>query len=55
MMMISANQGANWEERGAVDVPEDTRDSDEHVIVERMDGTLWMLGPHQIWDRRELF
>ena len=43
MMMISANQGANWEERGAVDVPEDTRDSDEHVIVERMDGTLWML------------
>ncbi len=34
--------GATWTERGAVDVPPEVRDFDEHMLVERRDGSLWM-------------
>ncbi|MEX2565802.1 MAG: sialidase family protein [Cyclobacteriaceae bacterium] len=42
-MVISEDQGSNWHLRGAVHVPEEFRAYDEHMIVEKMDGDLWML------------
>ena len=41
-MMVSGDHGETWSERGAVDVPPTVRDHDEHMIVERLDGSLWM-------------
>jgi predicted neuraminidase len=41
-IVVSSDGGATWTERGAVDVPPDVRDFDEHMLVERQDGTLWM-------------
>lgn len=42
-MMVSTDAGATWSERGACDVPPEARNHDEHMIVEREDGSLWML------------
>lgn len=42
-MVVSEDQGQTWRERGAVDVPPAVRDHDEHMLVERLDGTLWIL------------
>ncbi len=42
-MVVSTDAGATWSERGACTVPEEVRDHDEHQIVERRDGSLWML------------
>lgn len=42
-MIVSTDHGASWHKRGAVDVPKDVRAFDEHMIVEKKDGTLWML------------
>lgn len=42
-MWVSADQGRTWAQRGACDVPPESRNHDEHMIVERQDGTLWML------------
>lgn len=42
-MFVSADQGETWQERGACDVPPEVRNHDEHMIVERCDGSLWML------------
>lgn len=42
-MVVSTDQGQSWRIRGAVDVPEKVRRYDEHMIIERKDGTLWML------------
>lgn len=42
-MVVSCDQGASWTERGACDVPPDIRSFDEHMLVERGDGSLWML------------
>jgi len=42
-VVASADRGQTWELRGAVNVPQDQRDYDEHMVVERKDGTLWML------------
>lgn len=42
-MIVSKNKGKTWEIRGAVDVPKEARDYDEHMIIEKKDGTLWML------------
>ncbi len=42
-MVVSTDGGATWSERGAVDVPPAVRDHDEHMLVERRDGSLWML------------
>jgi len=40
----STDQGATWERLGAARVPEKVyRSADEHMIVERKDGILWML------------
>jgi predicted neuraminidase len=41
--VVSTDQGQNWHVRGAVYVPPDVWHWDEHMIVERKDGTLWML------------
>lgn len=42
-MMVSTDAGATWSERGACTVPTSIRSFDEHQIVERRDGSLWML------------
>lgn len=42
-MVVSDDGGTTWHERGAADVPPELRCHDEHMIVERRDGTLWML------------
>jgi hypothetical protein len=39
----SSDQGKTWTLRGACHVPEKDRQFDEHMIVERRDGSLWML------------
>jgi hypothetical protein len=41
--MVSQDKGMTWHIRGAVDVPTGVRDYDEHMIVEKKDGSLWML------------
>lgn len=40
-VVCSVDRGATWSLRGSADVPE--RWFDEHMIVERRDGSLWML------------
>jgi len=42
-MVVSSDQGRSWEVRGACNVPKEVRSYDEHIIVERKDGSLWML------------
>jgi len=42
-MFVSKNEGKTWHMRGAATVPKPLRNNDEHVIVERRDGSLWML------------
>ncbi|NOX65867.1 MAG: exo-alpha-sialidase, partial [Chlorobi bacterium] len=42
-VIVSKDKGKTWQERGAVDVPEKDRAFDEHMIIERKDGSLWML------------
>lgn len=42
-IVVSTDRGATWTVRGAAHVPENLRDYDEHMIVERRDGSLWML------------
>ena len=41
--VISVDHGQSWQVRGSVNVPELFRNADEHMIIERKDGTLWML------------
>ncbi len=40
-MVVSTDEGATWARRGGADVPK--RTFDEHMLVERRDGSLWML------------
>ena len=42
-MIVSTDRGQTWQVRGACHVPEEVRSFDEHMIIERADGTLWML------------
>lgn len=42
-MVISTDQGKSWSIRGACNVPADARQFDEHMFVERKDGSLWLL------------
>ncbi|MBN2311695.1 MAG: exo-alpha-sialidase [Candidatus Hydrogenedentes bacterium] len=42
-LVVSADAGGTWDVRGACNVPEDVRNYDEHMVVERKDGSLWML------------
>ena len=39
-IVVSGDQGRSWSERGAVDVPYEDRDHDEHMVFERLDGSL---------------
>lgn len=43
MVMASRDGGQSWALRGAANVPVDRRNCDEHMLVEKKDGTLWML------------
>lgn len=40
-MIVSKDEGETWSRRGGADIPD--RSFDEHHIVERLDGSLWML------------
>lgn len=39
---VTTDQGKTWELRGGCDVPQKERIFDEHMFVEKEDGTLWM-------------
>jgi hypothetical protein len=41
--IVSSDQGRTWSVRGTVNVPKDVRVPDEPMMVERKDGSLWML------------
>lgn len=40
-VIVSEDEGESWSLRGAADVP--MSDCDEHMLIERRDGSLWML------------
>jgi hypothetical protein len=40
-LVVSTDQGERWNRRGGADVP--NRAFDEHMVIERGDGSLWML------------
>lgn len=42
-MVVSSDSGKSWEIRGAASVADNVRSFDEHMIVERKNGSLWML------------
>ncbi len=42
-MVVSSDQGKSWSVRGACNVPKEVRNCDEHMFVERKDGSLWLL------------
>jgi hypothetical protein len=42
-MVVSPDSGKSWKIRGGASVPDNIRSYDEHMIVERKDGSLWML------------
>lgn len=42
-MVVSTDGGITWSVRGGASVPDDVRSYDEHMLVERKDGSLWML------------
>jgi photosystem II stability/assembly factor-like uncharacterized protein len=41
--VISTDAGKTWQRRGGCNVPADVRNYDEHLFVERKDGSLWLL------------
>ncbi|MGD9497506.1 MAG: sialidase family protein [Armatimonadota bacterium] len=40
-VIVSTDEGATWQYRGGVDIP--GRRCDEHQVIERRDGSLWLL------------
>ncbi|MBN2450180.1 MAG: exo-alpha-sialidase [Lentisphaeria bacterium] len=42
-MVVSEDRGQTWMLRGACHVPTEAREFDEHLFLERRDGTLWLL------------
>lgn len=46
-MVVSPDQGKTWSVRGACNVPVEVRNFDEHMFVEREDGSIWMLARTQ--------
>ncbi|MFG0267460.1 MAG: sialidase family protein, partial [Rhodopirellula sp. JB055] len=42
-MIVSDDQGKTWTRRGGCNVPTDARSFDEHMLVERNDGSIWLL------------
>jgi hypothetical protein len=45
-MVVSTDGGKSWNVRGGASVFENVRSYDEHMIVERKNGSLWMLFAH---------
>jgi len=41
--VVSIDAGVTWRRRGGCNVPADARNYDEHMFVERKDGSLWLL------------
>ncbi|MBC8350401.1 MAG: exo-alpha-sialidase [Planctomycetes bacterium] len=41
--IVSTDSGRTWTRRGGCNVPKDARQYDEHMFVERRDGSLWLL------------
>jgi len=46
-MVVSTDQGKTWSIRGSATIPDAVRSFDEHMFVERKDGSLWMLARTQ--------
>jgi hypothetical protein len=42
-MIVSTDQGKTWALRGACNVPVEARQYDEHMFIERRDGSIWLL------------
>jgi hypothetical protein len=42
-MIVSTDGAKTWSPRGGCNVPKDVRQFDEHMFVERRDGSLWLL------------
>jgi len=42
-LIVSADRGKTWALHGACNVPADVRAFDEHMLIERKDGSLWLL------------
>jgi len=42
-MVVSTDKGRTWNVRGACQVPKADRAFDEHMFIERRDGSLWLL------------
>ena len=42
-MIVSTDHGRTWSLRGGCNVPKDARAFDEHMFIERKDGSLWLL------------
>jgi predicted neuraminidase len=42
-IVVSTDAGKTWTRRGGCNVPQDVRQFDEHMVVERGDGSLWVL------------
>lgn len=42
-MIVSTDQGESWTLRGGCNVPVEARQFDEHMFIERRDGSIWLL------------
>lgn len=42
-VMVATDRGEKWEERASVNVPAPIRTPDEHMFIEKKDGSLWLL------------
>lgn len=42
-MVVSTDAGKTWSVRGACNVPKEARQFDEHMFIERKNGSLWLL------------
>jgi hypothetical protein len=42
-LVVSTDAGKTWTRRGGCNVPQNVRQFDEHMVVERKDGSLWLL------------
>jgi predicted neuraminidase len=42
-MVVSEDKGKTWSIRGSCHVPKEAREFDEHMFIERKDGSLWLL------------
>jgi hypothetical protein len=42
-LFVSTDAGKTWTRRGGCHVPKDVRQFDEHMFIERKDGSLWLL------------